>query len=192
VLSQLPVRSTPILAMDLNDDGFASALPRVFGPCQGRPPKANATTLAAKLTTHHMALANTFHPHGPTFYGTTWTSQIDHIAVPTAALPRLRTAFVDHNAGDALQTIVPKTRTNASIARRDHRPLTVFIGISLSYDGPPRRSPTCCALGRCPPCCGRSFRRAARALPRCPRDPTLTGVGTFPPTPIQANATTAS
>ena len=142
VLSQLPGRCTPVLAMDLNDDGCASALPGVFGPCQGRPPKANATTIAAKLTAHHLAMANTFHPHGPTFYGTTWTSRIDHIAVPTAALPRLRKAFVDHSAGDALQLIVPKTRTNASIARRDHRPLTIFIGISLSYDGPPVAAPS--------------------------------------------------
>jgi hypothetical protein len=84
-------------------------------------------------------LANTYRSHGPTFYGASWTSRIDHIALPSALLPRLRDAFVDHQAGDKLQIIVPRIRTQASIARRDHRPLTIFIGIALEYQGPPQR-----------------------------------------------------
>ena len=39
VLSQLPARCTPVLTMDLNDDGDAALLPTVFGPYHGRPPQ---------------------------------------------------------------------------------------------------------------------------------------------------------
>lgn len=127
VLSQFPARCTPIIAMGFNDDGCVAALLDVFGPCQGRLPKANATALAAKMVSHYLALVNTFRPHGPTFYGATSTSRINHIAVPTATLPRLRAAFVGHDAGGAFQLIVPKTRANASLTRRDHRPLAFFL-----------------------------------------------------------------
>ena len=142
---------------DLNDDGCASALPGVFGPCGSRPPKANATTLATKLARHHLALANTFRPHDPIFYGPAWTSRIDHIVAPAATLPRLHAAFVDHKAGDAPQLMVPKNRTSISIARRDHRPLTVFLGTHLSY------APHCCCptqhtLGHGSPHLGGPFR----------------------------------
>ena len=102
--------------MDLNDDGDAQTYPHVFGPTAGRPPKANAQALVPMLESHHMALANTFHPHGPTFYGSKWTSRIDHIALPNTTTPKIRQAYVDHRAGDKRQAIVPRIRTNTSLA----------------------------------------------------------------------------
>ena len=132
VLSQLPCRCTPIITMDLNDDGDSASLPAGFGPCHGRPPKHNASTLAATVVNHHMTIASSHRPHGPTFFGATWNSRIDHIALPCAALPRMRTAFVDHRAGDTLQLVVPKHRTNASLARRGHRQLTLLVELTLS------------------------------------------------------------
>ena len=44
---------------------------------------------------------------------------------------------MDHWAGDRLQLIVPKIRTSATLARRDHRPLTLFADLALPYAGEP-------------------------------------------------------
>ena len=115
--------------MDLNVDGCARALPDVFGPCP--PPKGNATTLADKLASHHLVMVKTFRPHAPRFYGASWTSRIYHIAAPATTLPWLRSAFVEYSAGDTLQLIVPRVCAIASLARRGHRPIKVFLGVVL-------------------------------------------------------------
>ena len=80
--------------MDMNDDGDSSSHPTVLDPCHGRPPNNNTNTAAVTFTRHNIALANTFFPHGPTLFGTTWDSRIDHIAQSVAAIPRVRRAFV--------------------------------------------------------------------------------------------------
>ena len=76
--------------MDLNDDGDALTYPNVFGPRAGLTPKANTQAPAPMLESHHLVLANTFYPHGPTFFGSEWTSRTDHIALPYTTTPKIR------------------------------------------------------------------------------------------------------
>ena len=101
---------------------MTTATPRRFppclAPCDGRFPQNNTTAFSTTLINHHLTIATRYRPHGPTFYGPAWNSRIDHIAIPITAFPRMRTAYVDHTVGDKSQLIVPKTRTNISIAGR--------------------------------------------------------------------------
>ena len=137
--------------MDLNDDGDAQSYPNAFGPTTGRTPKANTQALAPMLESHHLVLANTLYPHAPKFLGSKWTSRIDHIALPHTTTPKIRQTYVDQRPGDKHQAIVPKDRTSTSLAKRDHRPLTINVDLTLRYQAPPpntipgimRLRPTC-------------------------------------------------
>ena len=145
IISTMPQRVTPITLTDLNSEVDASANPRpdsnVFPQRTTRGPNNNAIQLGVTLGKHFMQTSSSFVNHAPTFYGTTWTSHIDFICFPEAIFPHIRKVYVDQEAGDRLQLIVPRIRTQQTLARRDHRPLTVVVNLSLlQYEGEPRRT----------------------------------------------------
>ena len=91
-LSALPGRCTPILAGDFNAKAGLAQVQGQWGPCQEISKSIgpeepdhenfNGLTLRGTCDLHHSALVNTFFSCGPTFWGDTWTSRIDYVAVP--------------------------------------------------------------------------------------------------------------
>ena len=125
LLNNIPSRCVPIICMDANGR-VGSQASESIGSHDGQKENSNGKQLRELCEHHHLCLANTFYPIGPTWRGEHTTSRIDYIAIPKAMLPQVKRCQIYHRSGAALQKI-------ATPGWRDHRPLHCSFTHKLCY-----------------------------------------------------------
>ena len=139
-------RTTPIWGGDINSDfgirqstSTHDGLPPspdpadpLIGAFSGDVERLPASAIRDVLKVNHMCVLNTFYNGDPTFYGCNHTSRVDHLFVPRAFLPCVRSCYTSRGLGSRLQMV-------RSCREVDHRPVCFLFDYVLET---PHMEPT--------------------------------------------------
>ena len=134
-LDRLPHRCLPVLLLDANghtglhrhEGGFAHINSEAVGQADAALENFNGSEFRQLLELHHLAAINSFHPCGPTYYGTTGRgTRVDYICLPQTRLHNVSRCYIQKARAYRLQW-------HACAGLRDHVPLTVVFEHGLHY-----------------------------------------------------------